>query len=119
MGARGTKQEAGNVPLPRLALNREGNVRLRRRCEWVQAVREVPGQVCSDAASSHVRSSWGPVRAQSNPYVRVWLAAVGLFLVLQAFAPSPAKPSAASSQAGLWALSQQSEPPCKFCIFWL
>lgn len=51
------------------------------------------------------------------PYVRVWPAAVGLFLVLQAFAPSPAKPSAASSQAGLWALSQQSEHPSQVLHF--
>lgn len=44
-------------------------------------------------------------------YMPPLLAAVGLFLVLQALAPSSAKPSAASSRAGLLASSQQSKAP--------
>lgn len=44
-------------------------------------------------------------------YMPPLLCAVGLFLVLRALAPSSAKPSAASSRAGLLALSQQSKAP--------
>lgn len=52
-------------------------------------------------------------------YMPPLLAAVGLFLVLQALAPSSAKPSAASSRAGLLASSQQSKapPPPSFQFF--